>query len=91
MSSSAAAMTATGSRQGTVRPSATIILRRTPLAGASIVLVSLSVSTSKSASPSLTASPSFFFHALSVPSVMVRPSFGITTTFAIANLLYVKE
>ena len=58
-------------------------LTNTIEAAASIVFVSLSVSTSKRGSPSLTASPSCLSHLLSVPSVMVRPSLGITITLAI--------
>jgi hypothetical protein len=85
MSSSAAAITAILSSTGTVTPSATIIFLRIPLSGASMVLVSLSVSTSNMGSPCLTASPSFFSQLDIVPSVIVRPSFGITTTFAIVS------
>ena len=48
-----------------------------------MVFVSLSVSTSKRGSPSFTASPSFLSHLLTVPSVIVRPSLGITMTLAI--------
>ena len=82
-SSPASPITATGSRHLAVPPSATAIFSSVPEAEASMVFVSLSVSTSKRGSPSLTASPSFFSHLLTVPSVMVRPSLGITITLAI--------
>ena len=87
ISSSAAAMMATLSSTGTVVPSSTKKWRTTPSVLASMVLVSLSVSTSKNGSPDLISSPTFFSHLLTVPSVMVRPSLGITTTLAITILL----
>ena len=82
-SSPGSPMTATGSMQGATPPSGRVIFKSVPEAAASIVFVSLSVSTSKRGSPSLTASPSCLSHLLSVPSVMVRPSLGITITLAI--------
>ena len=77
-------MKATGASTGTGSPALAAIFKRVPEAGASISFVSLSVDTENSTSPSLTASPSFFFHSSMVPSVIVRPSFGITTTLPIA-------
>ena len=91
MSSSAAAMTAILSSTGTVTPSPAIIFLKTPVAEASIVFVSLSVSTSNSGSPSFTASPSFFSQLETVPSVIVRPSLGITTTLAMLSLLFIHK
>ena len=55
------------------------------------MLVSLSVSTSNSGSPSVTVSPTFLSHLLTVPSVMVRPSLGITTTLAMVFLLMCSD
>ena len=83
MSSFGSPITATPARQGRVSPSLASIFKSVPDAVASIVFVSLSVSTSKRGSPSLTASPSAFSQRLTRPSVIVRPSFGITTSFAI--------
>jgi hypothetical protein len=52
--------------------------RRVPSKNDSSSIVALSVSTSASMSPDLTASPSCFSHLTSVPTVMVSLSFGIS-------------
>ncbi len=65
------------------RPAGATIFRMTPLVYASISTVALSVSTSASAWPVSTGSPSFFSHRRMRPSSIVSLSFGITTREAI--------
>jgi hypothetical protein len=48
--------------------------------------VALSVSTSATASPLFTASPSFLFHLAIVPSVIVGESCGIAMEMAMVHL-----
>ena len=69
---------------GTSAPSLTVTASRTPSAGLSASTVSLSVATTKRSSPFLTVSPTFFFHSLTEPLVMVSPSFGIVIAVAMA-------
>ena len=64
-------------------PSGTRILPSTPSSTASTSMVALSVSISAITSPARTASPSFFNHRASVPSVMVGDSAGIRMLVAI--------
>src|SRR5690242_14717393 len=58
-------------------PASTRILPSVPSSTASISMVALSVSISAMTSPLLMASPSFFSHLASLPSVMVGDSAGI--------------
>jgi hypothetical protein len=64
---------------GTVVPSATMISRRTPAAGAGISASTLSVEISKRGSSRLTASPTFFSQRVSVPSAIDSPICGMIT------------
>jgi len=72
-------MTHMGDPTVTVSPSATRISVTTPLAGEGISVSTLSVEISTRTSSSLTASPTFFAHRRTVPSVTVSPSWGIVT------------
>ena len=67
-------------------PSGAKIFTSVPSKNDSSSMVALSVSTSASMSPLFTASPSFFFHLTSVPTVMVSLSFGISMIWAIGRL-----
>ena len=53
--------------------------RRMPEAGDGISVSTLSVETSSSGSSAVTCSPSFFSQRVTVPSVTLSPSWGITT------------
>src|SRR5271165_3973509 len=64
----------------TVAPSATRISVRTPASGAGISVSTLSVEISKSGSSRSTFSPTFFSHRVKVPSTMLSPIWGITTS-----------
>ena len=72
-------MTAIGAETGTDCPAGTRICKRTPSSWASTSNVSLSVATTRSTSPLRTESPTFFLHSATFPSVIVRPSFGMST------------
>ena len=63
----------------TMSSSAAEIARRTPDAGAGISVSTLSVDTSSSGSSAATVSPTCFNHRVTVPSVTLSPSWGITT------------
>eukprot|EP00963_Diacronema_lutheri_P014000 scaffold2857_cov344-Pavlova_lutheri.AAC.8 len=81
MSSSLVTRIATGVPTGTLAvPAGARILARNPSSMVSISMVALSVSMSASTSPVLTASPSCFFQADTVPSTMVGLSAGMGST-----------
>ena len=71
-------MAQSGAPISTWLPSGAKIFRSVPSKNDSSSIVALSVSTSASMSPDFTASPSFFSHLTSVPTVMVSLSFGIS-------------
>src|SRR5882724_11242683 len=83
----AASITATTVLMGTVWPSLTLISFSTPADGAGISASTLSVEISKSGSSRSTLSPGFFSHLVIVPSKMLSPIWGITTSAAIFRLL----
>src|ERR1043166_435689 len=83
----AASMVATTVLMGTVWPSLTLISFSTPAVGDGISASTLSVEISKSGSSRSTLSPGFFSHLVIVPSKMLSPIWGITTSAAIALLL----
>ena len=66
-------------------PPGTKTARSVPSKKLSSSIVALSVSTSASMSPVWTASPSFFSHFTSVPTVMVSLSFGISMMLAMGG------
>ncbi len=68
---------------GTTAPTCAVMPPRIPSTAASISTTALSVSTSRSSSPFLTASPSFFFQETSFPVSCAISSAGITTLVAI--------
>ncbi len=68
----------------TVAPSGTNTLSRTPLAGAGISVLTLSVSTSSSGWYSSIASPSAMSHRPTVPSTTLSPSWGMITSVAMS-------
>src|ERR1051326_6698533 len=72
---------------GTVWPSLTLISFSTPAVGDGISASTLSVEISKSGSSRSTLSPGFFSHLVIVPSKILSPIWGITTSAAIALLL----
>src|SRR5437588_121486 len=76
-------MRAIGAPMGAELPSETSILRKVPLAKASISMLTLSVSTSAKGSPFLTGSPSCLIQRRILPSSMVSPILGISTFFII--------
>mmetsp|Transcript_5430 Transcript_5430/g.13588 ORF Transcript_5430/g.13588 Transcript_5430/m.13588 type:complete len:240 (-) Transcript_5430:104-823(-) len=81
MSSSSSHTTATGTPMSrSLAPSCTRILARKPESTASHSMLALSVSTSARMSPASIASPSLFFHADSVPWVIVGDSEGMPST-----------
>src|SRR5260221_2748175 len=82
----AASMVATTVLMGTVWPSLTLISLSTPAEGEGISASTLSVEISKSGSSRSTLSPGFFSHLVMVPSKMLSPIWGITTSAAIAFL-----
>src|SRR5271166_4469720 len=67
---------------GTVCPSGILISFRTPAEGEGISASTLSVEISKSGSSRSTLSPGFFSHLVMVPSKMLSPIWGITTSTA---------
>src|SRR5215467_3371340 len=79
----AASMVATTVLIGTVWPSLTLISFSTPAEGDGISASTLSVEISKSGSSRSTLSPGFFSHLVMVPSKMLSPIWGITTSDAI--------
>ena len=58
-------------------PSAATRRRKTPAAGASTTLLIFSLSTSTTSSPTSSSAPSSTSHSITVPSVIVRPHFGM--------------
>src|ERR1035438_461340 len=71
----------------TVFPSSTRTSERVPAAGDGISVSTLSVEISNSGSSRSTWSPGFFSHLVSVPSTMLSPIWGITTS-VMSNPLY---
>jgi len=67
---------------GTCAPAFTKIESSVPSKKLSSSIVALSVSTSARMSPVLTGSPSFLSHLMSVPTVMVSLSLGISMMLA---------
>src|SRR5262252_1320558 len=64
----------------TVLPSSTSTSESVPAAGAGISVSTLSVEISKSGSSRSTRSPGFLRHLVNVPSTMLSPIWGITTS-----------
>ena len=75
----AAPMTASWPPTGTVASSGAVISSSTPLAGAGISVSTLSVETSSRGSSACTVSPTAFSQRVTVPSVTLSPSWGMTT------------
>jgi hypothetical protein len=71
---------------GAFCPSATATWASVPDSNASISITALSVSTSAMGSPALTASPSFFRHRTTVPSVIVSLNCCIVISAGIGRL-----
>ena len=67
----------------TVSPSAARTSASTPVAGASISMLVLSVVISTMGSPWVTASPARLSQRTMLPSSMVKPSFGMMTSFIV--------
>src|SRR3974390_3938721 len=67
---------------GTVWPSGILISLSTPAEGDGISASTLSVEISKRGSSRSTLSPGFFSHLVMVPSKMLSPIWGITTSTA---------
>ena len=82
-----AVITPTTVSTGTTSPSDSSILARTPEAGDSTSVVTLSASTTKMLSPFATVSPSLLSHSTIFPFSTVMPSMGMTTSVATENLL----
>src|SRR5262250_2898142 len=78
----AASIVATTVLIGTVWPSLILISFNTPAEGEGISASTLSVEISKSGSSRSTLSPGFFSHLVIVPSKMLSPIWGITTSDA---------
>jgi hypothetical protein len=64
----------------TVFPSSTITSESVPAAGDGISVSTLSVEISNSGSSRSTRSPGFFNHFVKVPSTILSPIWGITTS-----------
>src|SRR6516162_4902978 len=71
------AATASRAPTGNVAPAGATMRRNVPPSGASKTLVILVVSISRSSSPSLKLWPGCLSHPTTLPSVIVRPHFGI--------------
>src|SRR5208283_1998791 len=80
----APSITATIVWMGTVCPSGTLISFSTPAEGEGISASTLSVEISNSGSSRSTLSPGFFSHLVMVPSKMLSPIWGMTTSTGIA-------
>src|SRR5215467_3767594 len=78
----AASITPTTVWIGTVWPSATLISLSTPAEGEGISASTLSVEISNNGSSRSTLSPGFLSHLVMVPSKMLSPIWGITTSTA---------
>src|SRR5207245_232484 len=83
----APSMVATTVLMGTVCPSFTLISLSTPADGDGISASTLSVEISNSGSSRSTLSPGFFSHLVIVPSKMLSPIWGITTSAAMLSPL----
>src|SRR5450432_404457 len=79
-------ITATMVWMGTVWPSAILISFSTPAEGEGISASTLSVEISKSGSSRSTLSPGFLSHLVMVPSKMLSPIWGMTTSTAMLIL-----
>ncbi len=86
MSSSFAAITPTRAPTGAVVPSARTCFLRTPSPRATSSMIALSVSTSASTSPCLTASPSFLTHFARRPSSIVGLRASMKTFVAMMSV-----
>src|ERR1700719_4770157 len=84
----APSITATMVWMGTVWPSAIFISLRTPAEGEGISASTLSVEISKSGSSRSTLSPGFLSHLVMVPSKMLSPIWGMTTSTAMGLLSF---
>src|SRR5208283_2273447 len=80
----APSITATIVWMGTVCPSGTLISFSTPAEGEGISASTLSVEISNSGSSRSILSPGFFSHLVMVPSKMLSPIWGMTTSTGIA-------
>src|SRR5277367_2522735 len=76
---------------GTVWPSPILISFRTPAEGEGISASTLSVEISKSGSSRSTLSPGFLSHLVIVPSKMLSPIWGMTTSTAMGYLSLPRE
>src|SRR5260221_2605914 len=84
----APSITATMVWMGTVWPSAILISFSTPAEGEGISASTLSVEISKSGSSRSTLSPGFLSHLVMVPSKMLSPIWGMTTSTAMGLLSF---
>src|SRR6266478_9776210 len=84
----APSITATMVWIGTVWPSAILISFRTPAEGEGISASTLSVEISKRGSSRSTLSPGFLSHLVMVPSKMLSPIWGMTTSTAMGLLSF---
>ena len=87
----APSITATIVWMGTVCPSGTLISFSTPAEGEGISASTLSVEISNSGSSRSTLSPGFFSHLVMVPSKMLSPIWGMTTSTGIAVISLLAE
>src|ERR1700676_3242228 len=84
----APSITATMVWMGTVWPSAILISLSTPAEGEGISASTLSVEISKRGSSRSTLSPGFLSHLVMVPSKMLSPIWGMTTSTAMGLLSF---
>src|SRR6202795_525387 len=84
----APSITATMVWMGTVWPSAILISFSTPAEGEGISASTLSVEISKRGSSRSTLSPGFLSHLVMVPSKMLSPIWGMTTSTAMGLLSF---
>src|SRR5208283_4565359 len=87
----APSITATTVWIGTVWPSGILISFSTPAEGEGISASTLSVEISNSGSSRSTLSPGFFSHLVMVPSKMLSPIWGITTSTGIAVISLLSQ
>src|SRR5271157_1023050 len=87
----APSITATTVWMGTVCPSGTLISFNTPAEGEGISASTLSVEISNSGSSRSTLSPGFFSHLVMVPSKMLSPIWGMTTSTGIAVISLLSQ
>jgi hypothetical protein len=76
---------------GTVCPSGILISFNTPAEGEGISASTLSVEISKSGSSRSTLSPGFFSHLVMVPSKILSPIWGMTTSTAMEAFSFAVE